>query len=177
MCCLETPQVIILSEYFSEKKELANSFRVSGNPLGGAVVPFVLVLLFEAYGVQLSFIILSGIFFQLLVFLFLIRPIKTHQMIVYNSSKKGDHYLDEAQEADESLAMEAEESSSSKPQEMHPPKAKKIDFKLLRNPLYWTHIAMITFFSIALPHMQYFMPLYGKSINLTPFDNSVILGK
>ena len=167
MCCIETPQVIIIAEYFSEKKELANSIRVSGNPLGGAVVPFFLVLIFNTFGVQLSFIVLSGVLLQLLVIVSLMRPYKTTQLIAYNSQVRKRRR--EAVANGETAALQINENV--KPTQ----KAKRLDFKLLKNPLYLTHVAMIAFYSLALPHFQYFIPLYGRSIFLTPTQNSIIL--
>ena len=167
-CCIETPQVIVLSEYFDKKKELANSFRVAGNPLGGAVIPFVLVLLFNYYGVQLSFIILSGILLQLLVLVFLIRPYKTHQIIVYNTEIRKKKKL-------AASAGEVDPFKSSTQPQQPKSKAKRIDIKLLKNPLYLTHVGMMFFFSIAVPQVQYFVPIFGKSIGLTPTENSIVL--
>ena len=165
--CIETPQVIILPEYFNKKKELANSVRVSGNPLGGAVIPFLLVSIFETFGVQLSFIMLSGVLFHLLIVVAIIRPYKTHQLIIYNKEIRKKRKTSTA----ENELMTLDTMKPKQPQK----KAKRLDLKLLKNPLYMTHVAMIIFISLALPHFQYFIPLYGKSIKLSPTQNSIIL--
>ena len=167
ICCIKTPQVIVIAEYFSEKKELANSIRVSGNPLGGAVVPFFLVLIFKTFGVQLSFIVLSGVLLQLLVVVSLIRPYETTQRIAYNRQVR--RRREESVANGDTAVLQINEKAKSAQ------KAKKLDFKLLKNPLYLTHVAMITFFALALPQFQYFIPLYGRSILLTPSQNSIIL--
>ncbi|KAF2343758.1 Major facilitator superfamily, partial [Trinorchestia longiramus] len=159
MCTIETCQVIVLPQYFKKKKELANSLRVSGNPLGGAVFPFILVLMFEHYGLRLSFIIMASVLTQLGAFIFLIRPHKVHQRIVL-AKRARNHKTDSP-----------ENSTAQKPQE----KAKKFDIGLFLNPLYWTHLAMITGLSACLPHAQIFVAVYGKSIEFSSTQISALL--
>lgn len=168
MCAIETGQVVVLSDYFQEKKELANSIRVAGNPLGGAALPFFLVLVFEYYGLRLTYIILSALFLQLSVLIFLLRPYKTHQKIV-NVRRIN------AQDARGGAAAEGRflelPQTSNDPNE----KSKPLNIKLFTNPLYLTFVAMMVGFAVALPQTVYFIPIYGNSIGLSPEQNSAIL--
>uniref|UniRef100_A0A6A7G8J7 Monocarboxylate transporter 1-like n=2 Tax=Hirondellea gigas TaxID=1518452 RepID=A0A6A7G8J7_9CRUS len=167
MCSIETSQIVVLSEYFQNKKEIANSIRVSGNPLGGAALPFLLILLFEYYGLKLTYIILSALFLQLSVLIFLIRPYKIQQKIVQAKRIRA---------AKASMAFEEEMQQEIQPEELpKPEKVKKFDLKLFLNPLYWSHIFMMVGYAVALPQVQYFVPILGKSINLSPTQNSIIL--
>ncbi|XP_018007035.1 monocarboxylate transporter 4 [Hyalella azteca] len=161
MCTIETSQVIVLSEYFNKKKELANSLRVSGNPLGGAAFPFILVIIFEHYGLRFSFIILSALLAQLGAFIFLIRPYKLHQRIVL-ARRKNYPRLDTTEDDKFKTDIPAQ-------------KAKKLDFKLFLNPLYWCHLAMIVGFSANMPHAQIFFAVYCKSVGLSDTLISVLL--
>ena len=169
MCSIETCQIVVLSDYFNKKKELANSLRVSGNPLGGAVLPFFLVTLFEHYGLKLTYIILSALLLQLSVLIFLIRPYEVHQKIVLTRQ------IEELRGNDSYAANEMEILELNKDDKPEIEKAKKFDIKLFINPLYLTHIFMMIGLSIALPQVQYFVPIYGKSISLSPNENSIIL--
>lgn len=161
MCIIETCQVILLPQYFSKKKELANSFRVSGNPLGGGIFPFILVPIYENFGLRLSFIILASIFAQLGAFIGLLRPYKTHQLMVL--TKRTQHLKGKFK-----VDTETAESSPAE-------KVKKFDLRLFQNPLYWTHVAMIVGYSLALPHAQYFVAVYCKSVHMSDDKISILL--
>lgn len=168
MCSIETSQVVVLSDYFQDKKELANSVRVAGNPLGAAVLPFLLVFLFEYYGLRLTFIILSALLVQLSVLIFLIRPYKIHQKIVLANRELKARNVEDVNPEEVVLELETDKGSKTE-------KAKRFDLKLFKNPLYLTHVGMIAGLSICLPQALYFAPIFGRSIGLTPTENSIIL--
>ena len=166
LCCIETPQVVVLPQYFKEKKELATSFRVAGNPIGAVVLPFILVSLFEEFGVKLSFIFISGIFFQLFVLVTLIRPHETHVQIIRNDfqrRRKSVHFS--TGNSTKFLPSDHKNSSITK----------RVNWKLLGNPLFMTHIAMMFLFSSSMPHCLYFLLVYGRTIGLSPAQNSTVL--
>ncbi|XP_047737437.1 monocarboxylate transporter 1 isoform X2 [Hyalella azteca] len=168
MCAVETCQIVVMPEYFRNKKELANSIRVAGYPLGGAAFPFFLLPFFEYFGLKLTFIILSALFAQLAVFVFLIRPFSTHvKMAEVKKSRK--------EKASKSISNGAVAMDDSKLSQEKPIKAKKFDLKLFLNPIYLTHIGMIVGFSAALPHAQYFVAVYGKAIGFSLEQNSILL--
>jgi len=172
MCAIETCQVHILSDYFNKKKELANSLRVTGNPLGGATMPFLVIFLVDAFGLKLTYIALSGVLLQLGVLVCLMRPYEVHQRIVQASRvrklrrktdlERCEHEMFELTTAKASVAPAKE-------------KAKRVDLSLLKQPLYLTHLAMITGLSVALPQLQYFLPRFGDSIGMTQRENSAVL--
>lgn len=165
ICCIETCQLFIMSDYFFEKKELASSLRVSGSSLGAIVFPFLLVQLFENFSMKLSCVILSGIFIIVIILVLLIRPYEVHQNIVYNRKKKmfPDTKL-------KSMALEVRRVNQSTVE-----KRKKFDIKLFTNPLYITHIFMIICVTFALPQFQYFLSRFGEFVGLSPKENSVTL--
>ncbi|XP_047737057.1 monocarboxylate transporter 2 isoform X2 [Hyalella azteca] len=168
MCAEGIGQVVVMPEYFRNKKELANSIRVAGHPLGGAAFPFFFVPIFEHFGLKLTFIILSALFAQLGVFVFLIRPFSVHVKMAEvkklrreNASRRSSNYQ---------ITMTDDEVLQEKPI-----KAKKLDLKLFSNPIYLTHICAIVGLSAALPHAHYFVAVYGKSIGFTLEQNSILL--
>ncbi|XP_018008790.1 monocarboxylate transporter 2 [Hyalella azteca] len=168
MCAVYTGQIIVMPDYFRNKKELANSIRVAGLPLGGAAFPFFFLPIFENFGLKLTFIILSALFAQLAAFVFLIRPFSVHvKMAEVQKSRKEKR----KQIATNSvIAINHTES----PQETEL-KAKKFDLKLFLNPIYWTHIGAIVGLSAALPQAHYFLAVYGKAIGFSLEQNSILI--
>lgn len=173
MCCIETCQVHVLSDYFHEKKELANSLRVSGNPLGGAALPFLLIFLVDYFGLKYTYFVLSAMLLQLAVLVMLLRPYKVHQRIVH--LKRIEKLVSSQLVEEECELQEVQNNKSDDVVQPKEEKSKMIDMKLLKNPLYMTHIGMMLFLAIALPHFQFFLPRYGLSINLTQAENSALL--
>uniref|UniRef100_A0A2P2I0M9 Monocarboxylate transporter 2-like n=1 Tax=Hirondellea gigas TaxID=1518452 RepID=A0A2P2I0M9_9CRUS len=171
MSLLETPQVIVLSDYFDRRKELADSLRVAGNPIGGIILSFLFVSLHESVGIKLTFVFMSAILLQTVVPLCLIRPYHVQQKITQaRKSQLTKTYSNDC---------EREQMKKAQIIEIHKKDAghtrKKFDFILFKDPIYLTYIAMIFCWGLGFPHMFYFIPMYGRSINLSPTQNSTLI--
>ncbi|OWF49677.1 monocarboxylate transporter 5-like [Mizuhopecten yessoensis] len=68
------PIYILLGEYFDKKKGLANAVFISGNALGGIIMPPIYRYVFDEYGLRGGLIITAGITFNSLVAAALLRP-------------------------------------------------------------------------------------------------------
>jgi len=167
IACMEIPQVVVLSSYFHKKKELADSIRVSGNPLGGVFLPLIFVSLVETFGLKLSFIILSGGCLQVLVFVALIQTYKKRQIIVHRSSLRQSRKM--------SVGREVIAKTNDVKAETIEIKSKRFDSSLLRERVYLMYVGMIVFWSVAYPHTSYFSVTYGKTISISPRINSYVM--
>ena len=167
MSFMEVPQVIVLSSYFNEKKELADSIRISGNPLGGVIFPLIFVSLVENFGLRLSFILLSAIILQFLVLVALIQPYQTRQKIVHRRNvlkiRSACH-----EETPRLIDLPPTPSDTVG-------KVKKCDLGLFKDLRFLCYVCMMVLWSFAYPHMVYFTPIFGKSIMLTPKENSLVM--
>ncbi|XP_047740913.1 monocarboxylate transporter 2-like [Hyalella azteca] len=168
MCAVGIGQIIVMPDYFRNKKELANSIRVAGHPLGGAVFPFFFLPIFENFGLKLTFIILSALFAQLAAFVFLIRPFSVHVKMAEVQKSRREKRKQSASNCVTAI------NDNEPPQETKM-KAKKFDLKLFLNPIYLTHIGTIAGLSAALPHAHYFLAAYGKAIGFSLEQNSILL--
>ncbi|XP_069104125.1 monocarboxylate transporter 5-like [Argopecten irradians] len=68
------PIYMLLGEYFDKKKGLANAIFISGNSLGGIIMPPLYRYVFDQYGLRGGLIITAGITFNALVAASLLRP-------------------------------------------------------------------------------------------------------
>jgi nitrate/nitrite transporter NarK len=83
------PGVIIVSIYFHKKLGTAVGIATSGVGLGAFSVPLLLEASFLYYGYMGSFVLLSGLFLELMVCGALMRPMSVHRRI----SDKRSRYL------------------------------------------------------------------------------------
>ena len=72
------PIVSTINSYFSKYRGLANSAFTSGSSLGGLIFGPIYTALFEEYGHTGTFLILSGIFFHIMITGILMRPIELY---------------------------------------------------------------------------------------------------
>ena len=116
----------------------------------------------------MTFIILSAMFLQLLILISLIRPYSVQQRI---------HVLDErkTQSNQPVYQNEIEIIQSNTTGQRVCKKPNIFDLALLKNPIYYTYISMISFWALGLPQTFYFLPMYGRSINLSARENSLLL--
>ncbi|XP_033759467.1 monocarboxylate transporter 12-like [Pecten maximus] len=68
------PIYILIGEYFDKKKGIANAVFVSGNSLGGVIMPPLYRYIFDEYGLRGGLLITAGITFNSLVAAALLRP-------------------------------------------------------------------------------------------------------
>ena len=54
-------------------------------------------------------------------------------------------------------------------------KGKGVEWKLLKSPLYVSHLVMVLGYAFSWPTLQYFVSRFGESINLSPTENSTLL--
>ena len=66
---------MILGEYFDKRRSLAFGLASAGLGLGGFAMTPCIELMFQDYGFMGTFILLSGVSFQLYVFASLLRPL------------------------------------------------------------------------------------------------------
>lgn len=79
------PIYILIGEYFDKKKGIANAVFVSGNSLGGVIMPPLYRYVFDEYGLRGGLLITAGITFNSLVAAALLRPTTFY---INHSSKK-----------------------------------------------------------------------------------------
>lgn len=169
MSMSETPGFIVISEYFEERRSLANGFRASGNPFGGVVFPFIMVFLIQEFPLKGVFMMLAGIMLHICVLGMLLRPFHVHKTMVERehlkalaSSSHGDQDIDARQTY---TGIKRNESVKKKP----------LDFALLKNPVYLVYIVMIGCSNASLANVLYYVTLYGTSIGLAGIEISFMV--
>lgn len=71
-----SPNLVILGKYFKKRRGLAMGIMISGNSLGGFVLPYLFRYLFDEYGLRGGLIITAGLSLQCVVAACLLRPIE-----------------------------------------------------------------------------------------------------
>ena len=91
------PIVSTINTYFNKYRGLANSISMSGSSLGGLIFGPIYTLLFEEYGYTGTYLIVSGIFFNIMITGVLMRPIEFYTKH-YKSRIYGGGDTDETKE-------------------------------------------------------------------------------
>ncbi|XP_069188042.1 monocarboxylate transporter 2 isoform X1 [Procambarus clarkii] len=169
LCMSETPGFLTVTDYFQEKRALANGLRAAGNPMGGILFPPLVVFLHHHFGLRGTFMMLAGIMLQMLVFGLLMRPFELHKTIIYEKYKRQIKKKIQRGDVDNTEATAARlkvlESGSKK---------KPLDFTVFKNPAYVMYLVMGMFANAAMPNALFYSPVYGKSIGLSPYENSIV---
>nr|XP_045595841.1 monocarboxylate transporter 2-like [Procambarus clarkii] len=169
LCMSETPGFLTVTDYFQEKRALANGLRAAGNPMGGILFPPLVVFLHHHFGLRGTFMMLAGIMLQMLVFGLLMRPFELHKTIIYEKYKRQIKKNLQRGDVDNTEATAARlkvlESGSKK---------KPLDFTVFKNPAYVMYLVMGMFANAAMPNALFYSPVYGKSIGLSPYENSIV---
>ena len=92
------PIVSTINTYFNKYRGLANSVFTSGSSLGGLIFGPIYTALFEEYGYTGTFLILSGIFFNIMITGVLMRPIEFYAKRNKTRAYGGEHDQDETKE-------------------------------------------------------------------------------
>ena len=168
ICLIESSQVVVIAQYFDKKLSIANGFRVTGNSIGAIIYPFLIVFIYDTFGVTAMRLILAGIILNVLVCLAIIRPMKTHQKIQVLS------YVNKLDVDHQSKSIHYKELLDILP-EGKPNKKRPLDFRIFKNPVYYVFLFAICSLSLSLPTTLYYIPIYGRSVGLTPTQNSILL--
>ncbi|KAL7638058.1 UNVERIFIED_CONTAM: hypothetical protein RMT77_011683 [Armadillidium vulgare] len=169
VCLIESIQVVVLSNYFEQKLSIANGFRVSGNPIGGMIYPFILYLLADELGFQALRIILGSIFLHILICAFLIRSPKVHRKIQILGTLKD--FKVEASKQKEIYKI----LNNLTPNPPKKSERKSFEFHYLKNCVYWLFIISSIAITFSLPMVIYYIPIYGKSFGLSSGQISLLL--
>ena len=92
------PIVSTINTYFNKYRGLANSISMSGSSLGGLIFGPIYTALFEEYGYTGTLLILSGIFFNIMITGVLMRPIEFYTKHNQTRECGGAHDKDETKE-------------------------------------------------------------------------------
>lgn len=76
---LYTPGLIIVGQYFKERRGIANGIAVAGCSIGGLVLPPIYSFILNKYGLNGAMIITSGLMLQLFVVAAVLRPPSFYQ--------------------------------------------------------------------------------------------------
>lgn len=167
LCMSETPGYLAVTDYFQDKRSLANGFRASGNPLGGVLFSPLVVALHQHFGLRGALILMAGIMLHMAVLGALMRPFQIHQHLV-----QADFWKDNARQNTSGLRISSSQQVRASSQTAK--KKKPLNFRILKNPAYLVYLAMVMCINIALPNALLYTPAYGKSIGLSAYENSVI---
>ena len=92
------PIVSTINTYFNKYRGLANSVFTSGSSLGGLIFGPIYTALFEEYGYTGTFLILGGIFFNIMITGMLMRPIESYTKRNKTRVYGDEHNKDETKE-------------------------------------------------------------------------------
>ncbi|XP_042870258.1 monocarboxylate transporter 12-like isoform X2 [Penaeus japonicus] len=166
LCMSETPGYLAVTDYFQEKRSLANGFRAAGNPLGGVLFSPLVVALHQHFGLRGALVIMAGIMLHMAVFGALMRPFQIHQKLI-----QAEFWNDNAHRNTSSMSISQQQVSASSQKAK---KKKPLNFHILKNPAYLVYLVMVMCVNVALPNALLYTPVYGKSIGLSAYENSVI---
>ncbi|XP_066944852.1 monocarboxylate transporter 12-like [Macrobrachium rosenbergii] len=168
LCMAETPGFILVTDYFQEKRSLANGIRAAGNPMGGILFSPMIVLLHQEFGLRGTLILLAGVMLHLFVFGMLMRPFGLHEKVV-----QGDYWR-KVQMENGTSDLQIRELKATLASQQVTKEKKAIDFSFLKNPAYLVYLVMVMCTASALPSALLYAPVYGRSIGLSDFQNSAI---
>ncbi|XP_064083720.1 monocarboxylate transporter 2-like [Macrobrachium nipponense] len=168
MCMAETPGFILVTDYFQEKRSLANGIRAAGNPLGGILFSPMIVLLHQEFGLRGMFMLIAGVMLQLVVFGMLMRPFELHEKVVQ------EDYWRQVQRDTGTSDLQIRALKATLASQRVTKEKKAIDFSILKNPAYLVYLVMVMCTACALPSALLYAPVYGRSIGLSDFENSAI---
>ena len=107
-----TPGMVIVSQYFEKHRGVANGISVSGNAIGGVIMPPLMEHLVEQYGFRGSMLVLGGLLLHVCLGASLFRPlalIPSSKPI--SSSKESQARLIEKDEKKSEKGLEVETKS------------------------------------------------------------------
>ncbi|KAG0714631.1 Monocarboxylate transporter 12 [Chionoecetes opilio] len=162
----ETPGVLLVTDYFVEKRTLANGLRAAGNPMGGILFSPLVVFLKEQFGLRGSFIIMAGVMLHLAILATLMRPFELQEQIIHQRHLKKT-----------ALNLELKNASGTKINQTarrKPPPKKALDSTLFKNPQYLMYLVMILSVGLPLPNFLLYIPAYGQSLGLTSYQLAVL---
>uniref|UniRef100_A0A2C9LN55 Major facilitator superfamily (MFS) profile domain-containing protein n=1 Tax=Biomphalaria glabrata TaxID=6526 RepID=A0A2C9LN55_BIOGL len=81
-----SPCVVMVGHHFRERRSLANGLSVSGSGVGSFVLPNIMSLLLDQFGLSGCLLVLGGIMLNVSMFSLLIRPLTSY-------SKTGSKFL------------------------------------------------------------------------------------
>ena len=88
------PTYVVLNQYFDKRRGLANGIYLSGNSLGGFVMPYIFRYFLDEYGLRGSMILTAGIIFNTLWAVALLRPVGFYSR---HQKPNSDHSNDDAE--------------------------------------------------------------------------------
>ncbi|XP_021375051.1 uncharacterized protein LOC110464265 isoform X2 [Mizuhopecten yessoensis] len=100
------PIFMLIGEYFDKKKGLANAIFISGNSLGGIIMPPLYRYVFDKYGLRGGPIITAGITLNSLVAAALLRPTEFYTRNIPQKSTQGSEYVEKESPTNENNAKE-----------------------------------------------------------------------
>lgn len=162
----ETPGILLVTEYFVEKRALANAIRAAGNPMGGILFSPLVVFLNDQFGLQGSFMMLAGIMLHMAILAMLMRSVEMQEQILHHQ------HLRKIQAMPENMENGGENTRAIKAKA---PKKKAMDLTLFKNPLFLVYILMGLCVNLALPNFLLYIPAYGRSVGLTNYQTSIIV--
>lgn len=161
----ETPGLLLVTDYFVEKRSMANGLRAAGNPMGGILFSPLVVFLREEFSLQGVFIIMAGIMLHLAVSAMLMRPFELQEQILHHEHlrkiKSSPEYTENGWKGAQTVKAK-------------PLPKKALDFTLLKNPQYLVYIVVALSVNVALPNFLLYIPAYGRSVGLTNYQTSVM---
>ncbi|KAK3851960.1 hypothetical protein Pcinc_041430 [Petrolisthes cinctipes] len=165
----ETPGYILVTDYFLERRSLANGLRASGNSMGGIIFSPLVVFLCDWFGLQGAFIIMAGIMLQVVILGMLMRPFAEHSLFIqqeYKRKMKEEHGFIIPADTNNTPGQ----LNSNKKEEDRKP----LELSFLVTPSYLVYLAMVLFTALALPSALVYIPVHGRSVGLSKYENSVI---
>lgn len=151
----ETPGYILITDYFLEKRSLANGFRAAGNPMGGIIFSPLIVFLHDTFGLQGAFIMLAGIMLHAAILGMLMRPFEEHALVIEQQHRR---------------KMKRESGVvpyTHKPGELNSLKfgeKKPLELSFLVTPAYLVYLVMTLFTTFALPSALLYIPVHGRYV-------------
>lgn len=167
LCMCETPGILLVNDYFLERRSTANGFRAAGNPMGGILFPPLLVFLSNQYGLQGTFIMIAGIMMQMAVVGTLFRPFEQHERMIHLQHIR-------ARQSRPSTTATTYGIVAAHTNNKHPSKKKALDFTLFKNPQYLIYIGVALSINLALPNFLVYIPAYANSVGLSEYQVSII---
>lgn len=161
--------MVVLTYYFEKKLSLANGIRVSGNPVGGMIYPFILLLLIDNFGFKTLRIILGSIFLHIIICAFLIRSPKIHRKIQILDSMR-NFKVEASKKTELYKALNNRIQNPTKKSER-----KSFELRYLKNCVYWIFILSSITITFSIPMVSFYIPIYSKSFGLSSEEISLLL--
>ena len=162
----QTSSLLLVTEYFVEKRLLANGIRASGSPLGRILFSPLVVFLNEQFGLQGSFMIMAGIMLQVAVFGMLMRPVELQEKILHH------RHLKKIDSRPENMENSNEKAQTIKGKT---PDKKALNLALFKNPQYLVYLVMGLSINLSIENFLLFIPDYGRSVGLDNYQASFIV--